>query len=116
MKIIAVAAFAALLSGCVSSEKLRSNTPTLSVKSDKDARAVAACITAQWEKAGIFGMTMPIDNKILSDGYSVSYKNGQTVQLMADVHEAGSGSTTNYYKVSFVAGVAKFEAAVQNCQ
>ena len=116
MKYLAIAVLAVLVTGCVSSEKLRSNTPTLSLKSDKDARVVVACITAQWEKSGVFGMTMPIDNKILADGYSVSYKNGQAVQLMADIHEAGSGSTTNFYKVSFVAGVAKFETAVQNCQ
>ena len=116
MKYLLAALVVAFLSGCVSSDQLRSRTPTLTVTSQKSAREVAACITGKWEKAGIFGMTMPIDNKILADGYSVSYKNGQMVQLMADVHEAGTGSTTSYFKVDMVAGVAKFETAVRDCQ
>ena len=116
MKHLAIVFLAIVCTGCVSSSELRTKTPTLTVTSTKEARAVAACITEAWEKGGVFGMTMPIENKFLADGYSVSYKNGQTVQLMADVHEQESGSTTKYYKVAMVAGVGKFEKAVQDCQ
>lgn len=116
MRYIAIVLLAAIVSGCVSSEKLRSKNPSLVLANTKDARAVSACITARWESGGAFGMTMPIDNKILADGYSVSYKAGQTVELMADVHDLESGSTTEFYKVSWVAGVSRFESAVKECQ
>ncbi|QDA56519.1 hypothetical protein [Thermomonas aquatica] len=116
MKNIAIISLVVACTGCVSSSELRTKTPTVVVTSTKEARAVAACITEAWEKGGVFGMTMPIENKFLADGYSVVYKNGQTVQLMADVHELESGSTTKYYKVSMVAGVSKFEKAVKDCQ
>lgn len=116
MRNLAILAAVAALAGCVTSDKLRTKEPTLVVTSTKPARAVAACISSKWEATGLFGAAMPIENKILADGYSVSHRNGQMVQLMADVHEIGSGSTTSYYKVDLVAGVAKFEAGVKDCQ
>lgn len=116
MKVFAFAVLAALVSGCVSSEKLRSHAPVLTLASGKDARTVATCIAGKWGEGGAFGMTMPIAFDLIPNGYTVSYANQPTVQLMADVHRQQSGSTTNYYKVDWVAGVARFETAVRECQ
>lgn len=116
MKPFAIAMIVLMASGCVTSEKLRTQAPALALSSAKDARSVATCIAAAWDQGGALGMSMPIDFGILPDGYSVACRNQQVVQLMADVHRSGSGSVTRYYKVGWVAGVAKFETAVRQCQ
>jgi hypothetical protein len=46
----------------------------------------------------------------------VSIKNGEVVQMLADVRDAGTGSTTKFYKPGFVAATGKFENAVRDCQ
>ena len=104
------------LMGCVTTQDLRAKQALIDVASSKASRVVAACITEKWEGSGIFGMSMDVDNTVLADGYAVSVKNGQVVQMLADVRDAGTGSTTKFYKPGFVAATGKFEAAVRDCQ
>lgn len=114
--IIVLSAVAALSAGCATTAKLREKAPLIEASSAKSARVVAACITERWQGGGIFGTAMDVRSAILADGYSVSIMHGQTVQLLADVHDEGSGSVTKYYKPGFVQGTGKFEAAVKECQ
>ena len=104
------------ITGCVTTQKLRAKAPLIDVASTKSSRIVAACITETWERSGVFGMSMDVDNTVLADGYAVLVKNGQVVQLLADVRDAGTGSTTKLYKPGFVAATGKFESAVRDCQ
>lgn len=102
--------------GCVTTQALRAKPPLIDVASAKSSRIVAACITESWERSGVFGMSMDVENSVLADGYAVLVKNGQIVQLLADVRDAGAGSTTKFYKPGFVAATGKFESAVRDCQ
>mgnify|MGYP001190433291 FL=1 len=104
------------LSGCVTTQDLRAKPALIDVSSAKASRAIAACITEKWEASGVFGMSMDVDNTVLADGYAVSIKNGEVVQMLADVRDAGTGSTTKFYKPGFVAATGKFENAVRDCQ
>ncbi len=105
-----------ILSGCVTTQDLRTTAPLIDVSSAKTARVVAACITEGWEKSGTFGMPMHVENKILADGFSVIVQYQQVVQLLADVRESETGSTTKFYKPGFVAATRKFQDAVKTCQ
>ena len=119
MKHIATASLVIIavgLSGCVTTEDLRAKKALIDVSSSKPSREIAVCITERWKGSGIFGMKMDVDNAILADGYAVSVKHQQVVQMLADVREAGTGSTTKFYKPGFVAATGKFESAVRDCQ
>jgi len=111
---ILIAAIA--MSGCVTTEDLRSHAALIDVTSTKPARAVAACITAKWEKSGVFGAPMDVSNTVLEDGYSISVKQGHVVQMLADVRDSGTGSTVKFYKPGFVMATGKFEAAIGDCK
>ena len=104
------------LSGCVTTQNLRTKAALIDVTSTKTARVVAACITEAWERSGVFGLPMDVDNTILADGFSVLVKNQQVVQMLADVRDSGTGSTTKFYKPGFVAATGKFQDAVKTCQ
>ena len=104
------------LSGCVTTQNLRTKAALIDVTSTKTARVVAACITEAWERSGVFGLPMDVNNTILADGFSVVVKNQQVVQLLADVRDNGTGSTTKFYKPGFVAATRKFQDAVKACQ
>ena len=107
---------ASCLSGCVTTQDLRAKQALIDVASPKASRAVAACITEIWERSGVFGMSMDVNNTVLADGYAVAIKNGQVVQMLADVRDSGAGSTTKFYKPGFVGATGKFEKAVRYCQ
>ncbi len=61
---------------------------------------------------------MDVQHTVLADGdgYAVFVKGAQVVQMLADVRDFCSGSTTKFYKPGFVAGIGKFEIAVKDCQ
>lgn len=115
-RILPVAAVA-LVTGCiVITQDLRAKSPDTGAMSAKPSREVAACITKRWEKSGAFGASMRVDTRVLADGYSISITTGTVVQLLADVRDSGTGSTTAYYKPAFVLATETFEAAIRDCQ
>jgi uncharacterized lipoprotein YajG len=116
MKKLAMSVVTMLVAGCATTADLRAHAPIFEVASSKASRVVAACITEKWQASGVFGMAMRVDNNVLADGYSVSVSNQQTVQLMADVHDSGAGSTIRFYKPGFVLATGKFEDAIKACQ
>jgi len=104
------------LTGCATKQDRRVIHALFDVSSSKASHVVAACITEKWKGTGIFGMSMNIKNAVQADGYEVSVKNGQVVQMLADVRDSGTGSVSTLYKPGYVAARDKFEAAVRNCQ
>lgn len=112
--LVLVAAIA--VSGCVTTEDLRAKTALVDVSSTKPARTVAACITQKWEKSGVFGTPMDVNNTVLEDGYSISVMQGHVVQMLADVRDSGTGSTVKFYKPGFVLATGKFESAIGDCR
>ena len=109
---------ASCLSGCVTTKELRVKQALIDVASSKTSLLVATCITEAWRPLGVFGMSMDVQTTVLAegDGYAVFIKNNQVVQLLADVRDSSTGSTTKFYKPGFVAATGKFQAAVRDCQ
>ncbi len=104
------------LSGCATTQDLRAKPALIDVSSSKASRAIVECITEKWEASGPFGTALDVDNTVLADGYAVSMKKSEIVQMLADVRDAGTGSTTKFYKPGFVVATGKFESAVRDCQ
>lgn len=103
------------LIGCATPAELRQQTPVLDLKSSKTSKAVAICISDKWEGMGAFGGALTVNMRLTNTGYVVSLPlNGQTGMLV-DVDNAGTGSTTKYYK-GLVWLEGELEQAIKGCQ
>ena len=88
----------------------------LELRSDKSAKAVAMCIADHWENPS-YGLSPSVLIRPTTFGYTVTVRNegiGST-QLMVDVSESKTGSTSSYYK-GLVLGEGSFDDAVKLCQ
>lgn len=106
-----------LLLGCATPADLRTHAPALELTSSRPAKPVAICITDRWENLGIFGGTIPINMRPITNGYTVSWRNeawGHT-GLLADINDVADGSKTHYFK-NAVLGEQSFDKAVIECQ
>lgn len=103
------------LFGCATPAELRQQTPVLDLKSNKSSKAVAICISDKWEGMGAFGGALTVNMRLTNTGYVVSLPlNGQTGMLV-DIDNAGTGSTTKYYK-GLVWLEGELEKAIKDCQ
>ena len=104
------------LCACATPNEIRNGTPVMHIDSGMPAKDVALCIVTHWENSG-FGGTPNVTFRPTESGYTVAVRNevvGST-QLLADIHETQSGSSTRYFKGA-VLGEGAFDKAVSDCQ
>lgn len=83
------------LVGCQTVSDMRNQGPYAEYTSTKDAKALATCIRAGWEKEPlVVGQSFDAAINLLDNGYSVYTPNYAEV---ADVYEAENGSFIKYY-------------------
>ncbi|OZA12559.1 MAG: hypothetical protein B7Y05_11960 [Polynucleobacter sp. 24-46-87] len=113
--IFAITLSSSILLGCATPAELRQQAPLLNLKSSKTSKAVAVCVSDKWEGMGTFGGAINVNMRLTKTGYVVSLPiNGQTGMLV-DIDDAGTGSTTKYYK-GLVLLEGSFVDAIKSCQ
>lgn len=103
-----------MMSGCATPRTTRQQKPAAHYQSSKSAKDVAVCIANKWENLGLFGGTISIHMRPISNGYTLSIGEERT-QMLLDIIDVVGGSETTYYK-NFVIGEASFDEAVKSCQ
>ncbi|WP_140921108.1 hypothetical protein [Limnobaculum xujianqingii] len=83
------------LVGCQTVTDMRTQGPYAEYSSAKDAKSLATCIMAGWEKEPlVIGQAFDAAINLIDGGYSVYTPNYAEV---ADVYEAKNGSLIKYY-------------------
>ncbi len=115
-KILALAmVFSIAVLGCATPSELRTRAPSLELKSNFDAKRVAACIADKWENALPLLGTQPVNLKITSTGYSVAHGVEETIHLVDISDSPTGGSNTTYYK-NRSSLIERFDPGVVDCQ
>lgn len=102
-----------LITACATPQSAREKGAVASYKSTKTAKAISACVAAEWE--GAYGITTPVNVRPTEDGYTLQISTDGNTMVVLDVSDIGSGSESRYYKGS-VWREDKWDKAVQHCQ
>lgn len=113
--LIVIFLFASTLLGCATPAELRKQAPVLELKSPKLSKSVAICISEKWEGMGAFGGAITVNMRITKTGYVVSLPINTQTGMLVDIDDAGTGSTTKYYK-GLVMLEGSFVQAIKDCQ
>lgn len=103
------------LLGCATPAELRQQAPVLDLKSNKPSKTVAICISDKWEGMGAFGGAITVNMRLTKTGYVVSLPINTQTGMLVDVDDAGTGSTTKYYR-GLVLLERSFVQAIKDCQ
>jgi uncharacterized lipoprotein YajG len=116
LRIIFLGIVIVFISGCATPSQLIETTPILVLKSEKPANLVAFCIVKKWESTTTFGAAPSVNLRPAQDGFLVYLEASPGItQLLADVKDVPTGSTTRYFKGAVLFAEA-FDKGVQACQ